>query len=339
MGQAYIGWKPEGTYTDATSVNTGYSAADYGVKRTDTGATVVDAGTGWTSVGTGQYKLSWTDPADDLSYLWHATLVYGGRTIRLTGSVDGGSTAVDGDLEYNDVWAEVSRYLGTGASPTGTALATAKRITQDAYGEFLMGMDPRTSRVYEWSFLYPSATVTQTSGSTTSSLPADFEGFYGPIAYGSSGNGIAVEERTPGGLDQLYAMGGGYSGTPEFYAIEPVGNSSGDHSRYRLKWYPLPGSTTTLHYHYRQEQDALSNKLQGIPSIQRAVKQLARARAAEQENDISPDENPERSLAEKYMAAAIDLDAAMKPHTLGYMGDNSDCSRVVERTGAVTYET
>ena len=337
-------FKVSGTGTDVTTATIGWSSADYGIRRNDTGATIAGGTTGqtMTSLGSGAYRYSFTDPANDLTYSYHLKFVYNGRTFNVADTQKGPTSDTDINQTYDDIYNEVSRYLGTGDSPSGTNLTRAQRISNDAWAEMLMGLDPRSGKVYQWSFLYPASTVTATSGSTTSTLPADFEGLKpgGGIYYGNSDSGVRMEERSPGHIDEWYSNGGAASGQPTYYAVEPIGNSAGDHSRYRLKWYPTPGSTTTFYYHYRQEQDALSNNLQGVPTIHRAVKQLARAMAAEQEDDLSPDGDRERQKADKYMAAAIDIDALNKPSTLGYNGDNSDFPYpMVERTGTVTYET
>jgi hypothetical protein len=63
-------------------------------------------------------------------------------------------------LTYSELTAEVAEYLGHGRSPSGDALAEARRCVQDGYARFLAGLDPRTGRGYRWSFLTPTADLT-----------------------------------------------------------------------------------------------------------------------------------------------------------------------------------
>lgn len=73
-------------------------------------------------------------------------------------------------LTFEDVYKEVSNYLGLGLAPTGGNLALTKKYVNDGYRIFLMGTDPRTQRVFQWSFLAPAATLdvwAATSGACT----------------------------------------------------------------------------------------------------------------------------------------------------------------------------
>jgi len=65
----------------------------------------------------------------------------------------------DLSLTFSDMYKEISNYLGLGLAPTGADLALVKKYANDGYRTFLMGMDPRTQRAYQWSFLAPAATL------------------------------------------------------------------------------------------------------------------------------------------------------------------------------------
>ena len=62
-------------------------------------------------------------------------------------------------FEYSDLYAEVSDYMGWGRSPTGDRLSEVQRHVNAGYRKFLLGMDPRTQRAHQWSFLMPTATI------------------------------------------------------------------------------------------------------------------------------------------------------------------------------------
>jgi hypothetical protein len=65
----------------------------------------------------------------------------------------------DLSLTFADLYKEVSNFLGLGLSPSGDKLALAKKYANDGYRLFLMGVDPRSQRAYQWSFLAPAASL------------------------------------------------------------------------------------------------------------------------------------------------------------------------------------
>ena len=81
-----------GVPTNATSVVLRDAAATFGVRRTDTLATVVAAGTAMTNVGTGVYAHAFTDPEPNLTYTYWVEAVYSGATHRLQGTIAGGAS-------------------------------------------------------------------------------------------------------------------------------------------------------------------------------------------------------------------------------------------------------
>lgn len=81
-----------GVPTDATSVVLRDEAAVFGVRRTDTLATVVPAGTAMTHVSTGVYAYTFADPEPNLAYHYWVEAVHGGATHRLEGKVAGGAS-------------------------------------------------------------------------------------------------------------------------------------------------------------------------------------------------------------------------------------------------------
>lgn len=90
----------DGTLTNATSVVLSDPTGTYGVRRTDTSATVVADGTAMTNASTGVYTYVLTEPAAALTYQYYVEWVYGGLTHRAEFSAIG---ARDGaDWEYAD---------------------------------------------------------------------------------------------------------------------------------------------------------------------------------------------------------------------------------------------
>lgn len=82
---------------------------------------------------------------------------------------------------FNGLYTEIGDFLGYGRTLTGNTnrLNECKRFANDGYRRFLQGIDPRTSRVYQWSFLRPQATVTwwaSQTGDTPHSIAGTTDG-------------------------------------------------------------------------------------------------------------------------------------------------------------------
>ena len=69
-----------GQLVDPTSVELEDTTDTYGLKRTDTGATVVAAGTALSQVDEGVYSHTFSDPASDLTYQYVYEIVHSGTT-------------------------------------------------------------------------------------------------------------------------------------------------------------------------------------------------------------------------------------------------------------------
>lgn len=85
-------WDVDGDPTDATSVVLSNEGATFGVRRSDTLATVVAAGAALAHPSTGVYTYEVTDPAPGLTYEYWVRVVYDGETYHVQGYVTG-----DGD--------------------------------------------------------------------------------------------------------------------------------------------------------------------------------------------------------------------------------------------------
>ncbi len=106
-------FKIDGTLTNMTSVVLSDPTGTYGVRRTDTSATVVADGTAMTNTATGVYSHEFVDPADDITYEYYLEVTYGGETYWITGSFDSPTT----ESTQLVTLTAVKEYLGV----TGTA--------------------------------------------------------------------------------------------------------------------------------------------------------------------------------------------------------------------------
>jgi hypothetical protein len=75
-------FKVGGVLTNATSIVLSDAAGTFGVKRTDTSATIVAAGTAMTNASTGVYRYTLTLADQSVPLSWWVTAVYNGVTYR-----------------------------------------------------------------------------------------------------------------------------------------------------------------------------------------------------------------------------------------------------------------
>jgi len=91
----------EGELYDPSAIVLSDITGTWGVRRTDTGATVVAAGTALARVSTGEYSYTFTDPAPGLSYEYVIASTIEGVVYRHTGTATGGAAGL-GELSTLD---------------------------------------------------------------------------------------------------------------------------------------------------------------------------------------------------------------------------------------------
>jgi len=87
-------WAPDDVLTNVTTALLSDPTGTYGVKRTDTDATVVADATAFVNDSTGTYSYDLTEPAVGLTYEYYVEIVYAGQTFRFERSVTGAGTAL-----------------------------------------------------------------------------------------------------------------------------------------------------------------------------------------------------------------------------------------------------
>lgn len=154
----------DGELVDPTSVTTGDSGGSYGVRRVDDlYDIVVVEDLEYTLVSTGIYDYEFTEPEDDLSYEWAATIVHSGTTYYVGGVIPTGITTTTVVLPttatYYSSQAEVLRVMGTMAEALLLEDATSKSavwtdLLQDATDTIKMYVmqhyDPSTLNTNKW---------------------------------------------------------------------------------------------------------------------------------------------------------------------------------------------
>lgn len=100
--------KIDGVLTDPTSVVLSDQTSTFGVRRTDTSATVVAADTAMTNLSVGVYSHTFTDPAPGLTYEYTVKFVFSGETYHIQGTVTGG---VSSGTSVYDLLPEMAPFL------------------------------------------------------------------------------------------------------------------------------------------------------------------------------------------------------------------------------------
>lgn len=117
-----------GTPTDATSVVFRDPSNAFGVRRTDTLATVVAAGTALTHTGVGEYQYTFVDPEEGIHYNYWIEWVYLGNTYRYEQTISAAS--------------ETPVYLNVPAALPRSCISLARYAALTGYSECaLMGVN------------------------------------------------------------------------------------------------------------------------------------------------------------------------------------------------------
>ena len=246
-------------------------------------------------------------------------------------------------LDFEEIWTELSDYLGWSRSPAGERLATVKRYANDGYRIFLMGIDPRSGKVHDWSFLAPGATLSVAAESTTTALPSDFRSILDDFAYGSNDSAKRLKHVSVVEIMTRRAGAGSWAGVPCLYAVQPASFESDTGQEYEVLWWPVPGRDYTLYYRYRANPGEMAESWErpmGGPEHVQTILQagLMIAEARSNDGQTGSTVGYHKQLFEQLIAHSIDLDKRNGPASVGYNTDPSDDSRpILYRRGQVTH--
>lgn len=165
-------------------------------------------------------------------------------------------------VSYLQLIETVSEFLGTGFAPYGDNMTRVRRIIRDGYGHFMYPpIVPPDRLPHRWSFLYPNATCTLTSGTYTVDLPVDFLTLAGDVTY-------ALGEMT---YDKLRVVSeqrirelrqqNDTSGDPYAVAVRLLSNTAASGPLRQFVFYPTPSRARTLYYRYQRSVDQLDDTL------------------------------------------------------------------------------
>ena len=224
---------------------------------------------------------------------------------------------------FAHLYTEVLRHLDI-TSPSTDETKFAKMCVNSGYKRFLKGLDPRSGRTYQWSFLSPNATL-EIDGDSDNifELPDNFGHMVDPFVYDT---GDAIDECTPYDLKRHTQA----TGRPVKWALFPVDGG------YAVSFWPAPGIETTLRYRYRVIAPALSGDTDTYLGGALYTDAILYAAFAEAEYRKLKTIGVSDQLFKEKMIEAIDTDSRNKPRNIGRMTDGG-ISTGVERRTTVTY--
>jgi hypothetical protein len=155
-------------------------------------------------------------------------------------------------LTFSDVYTEVSRFLGWGASPAGQNLTDAKSITHSGYNKFLYPMRLTTTPPAQhlWSFLIKDSTLTLQGGKWEYTLPADFDRLYTRFTYGTNDQFAPMKQVSSDMIRNNFVIANS-EGQPSQFAIVPsLYSAEAGATNFQVLFYEIPSQAYTLHYSY-----------------------------------------------------------------------------------------
>jgi len=226
-------------------------------------------------------------------------------------------------LTFEDLYKAVSRFLGTGDSPSGDDLTHVKDLANRGYRRALAERD--------WSFLSIAASLTTVSGTYKYWLPSDFNRVIGGRVSFSLGEVYSdIVERS---YQQIVAMRAACNSTtqPQFFAVIAGDYNTSVGTRYQLSFYPTPDDAYTLHYEYIFDPPLLVNTDDipaGFGDFSQAILQCCLAEAESAEDEAA---GPQEAKAQRALIMASGKDAKRVPGSLGYNGSGGFVSSSPDR--------
>lgn len=213
---------------------------------------------------------------------------------------------------FENLYKPVSRFLGTGDTPTGDDLSRAKDLVNRGYR--------RALGEHEWSFMQAIGTLTTINGKYSYWLPDDFERmFAGVIAFDLNDVYPDIIERS---WQQLQSKRAEISETttPRYFAIDSGIYSKTAGTRYSVSLYPTPEIAYILHYPYifdPPEMADADDRIVGTGDFSNAVLACSLAEAETTEDEKI---GPQEVKAQRVLATTIQKDITKVPSFLGYNG-------------------
>jgi hypothetical protein len=154
-------------------------------------------------------------------------------------------------LNFGDIYKKVGEYLGIPTLTDASDITKCKDLVMRGYRRFLIPLDASTGRIYRWSFLEKTATLSIVANKDTYTLPTGFSSLVAPFT-----NITPLSwnpKRRP--LDWIYLQksqttGSGY---PSDFAIKTANYNpiTGQPDNEVIFW-PMPSNPLTYYFTYIQ---------------------------------------------------------------------------------------
>jgi hypothetical protein len=232
----------------------------------------------------------------------------------------------DLSYQFSDLYSQVSDFLGTGSSPTGTPLTDAKAIVNRAYRRYVWPADMRTGKLHVWSWLKQPKTLQTESSKWKYALPTDFSRMVDyPVFDDSKGyeplNKVSREQLMQARVDSIS------SGYPWCFAVVPAMPSIKLPSSWEMWLYPNPDGAYLLKFVYLVRPQKLENAtdypLTGGPEGGEALMEMCIA-VAEQQEDDAP--GPHTEIATGLLQDLVRNDTGDASDSLGRLSQNVSLS-------------
>ncbi len=240
------------------------------------------------------------------------------------------------DLTFSEIYNQVSDFLATGTSPSGTDLTRVKNIVYRAYRQFLNPIDPYSKRKHIWSFLRTYKDIPLVADKYKYNLPLDFSLLDGQVQYEADSSYAPLEKISP---DEILARNGITTVTsyPVHYAIVPKTNTNEIGTTWEIWFWPTPDGAYTVRIPYILSPDKPSGTgdyIIGGPMAGEVILEMSLAIAESQEENSA---GVHAELAEKLLTQLMLSDTISVPDTLGKVRLNNEVE--MARRGFVRYGT
>lgn len=236
-------------------------------------------------------------------------------------------------LTFSEVYKEVSRFLGWGASPAGQNLTDSKAITHSGYNKFLYPMRLTTTppAPHLWSFLIKEAVLMLQGGKWEYTLPKDFDRLYTRFTYDTNDQYAPMKQVSSDMIRNNYVRSNSEGQPSQFALVPSVYSAEAGATNFQVLFYETPSQAYTLHYSYVIRPPKLVNDADyfvGGDFASEAVLECALA-VAEIRWDGQP--GTHSAEAERLIQNLIVADTPIRPGYFGTMRDPGMGSRWWDR--------
>lgn len=146
---------------------------------------------------------------------------------------------------FADLYSRVSQYLGTGASPNGSALTLSQQLVNSGIRRFL--------DAHNWTFKRNSqdAQLSIEIGDLAAVLPTDFVTLLTDVTH--DGPALPMVTMTDEATVRRHRAKNPTQATPYLFSVQRVSDPAATDPVYQFIFSPIPDATYTVSYSYEQQ--------------------------------------------------------------------------------------